>query len=147
MLSRNFADQKLFVFNLRYHKVAFLDSDIIIARDPRFIFGSCDVGEGKRHTICAVQDPEKEGGYFNNGVFVIHPHARHIEVMISFVSVALPHATQELVGTCVKLCLSKLIFSWVRGLVEAWCPVPSDLPSRLDERGLHESLDPASRGV
>lgn len=63
--------QKIYVWNLRYKQVAFLDADMMIGDNPGSVFPLC--GE---HFCCAVQDPGAYGGYFNNGFFVMSPNVQ-----------------------------------------------------------------------
>ncbi len=53
--SMPYSDQKLYVYNLRYRLVAFLDADIIVAKDPRPLLTVCEKILAKEHAVCAVQ--------------------------------------------------------------------------------------------
>jgi hypothetical protein len=69
--------QKIYVWNLRYEQVAFLDADMMIGSDPGSVFKLCG-----QHFCCAVQDPGAYGGYFNNGFFVMSPKLEFAEELL-----------------------------------------------------------------
>ncbi len=69
--------QKIYVWNLRYEQVAFLDADMMIGKDPGSVFPLCG-----QHFCCAVQDPGAYGGYFNNGFFVMSPKLEFAEELL-----------------------------------------------------------------
>ena len=59
--------QKLFIWNLPYRKIMFIDSDIVVRSSPAAGFQIC---HGK-YPICAVSEIRGKGGYFNNGFFIL----------------------------------------------------------------------------
>jgi hypothetical protein len=60
--------QKMYIWNLPYRKVMFLDSDMVVNASPARGFELCS---GRKYAVCAVQEIRNFGGYFNNGFFVL----------------------------------------------------------------------------
>lgn len=58
---------KLFVWNLPYERVMFLDADMVVRSSPALAFAICR----SRYHVCAVQEIRNYGGYFNNGMFIL----------------------------------------------------------------------------
>jgi hypothetical protein len=60
--------QKMYIWNLPYRKVMFIDSDMVVNASPARGFELCS---GRKYAVCAVQEIRNFGGYFNNGFFVL----------------------------------------------------------------------------
>ena len=70
--------QKLYVWNLRYEQVMYMDADMIVQGDVKYAFKSC------KYFLCITPDPGTYGGYLNNGMFIIQPAEQYARKLIEY---------------------------------------------------------------